>query len=114
MNIKKIVVDKVPENCIMCPFAATDFEDDPVCAAIPLEEFLPIDLDSSTRPSWCPLETEEVCEWQIKPSIAKWHGEPMHDIVKQCDPDSFYSAVIDKDKEAKCNCGKRIKYVEVE
>ena len=108
MNIKKIVVDKVPESCIMCPFAATDFEDEPVCAAIPLEEFLPIDLNSSTRPSWCPLETEGVCEWVLNYHIdnAVW------DIAPSCCVGEFS---MNKPNYEICpNCGKRIKYVEVE
>ena len=59
-------------------------------------------------------QVEDKCVWKIKTSLVKWGDKTLHDIKKQCDPESFYTAVIEKDIEKNCMCGKRIRYEDVE
>lgn len=58
MNIKRIVVDELPEGCIDCLFwnnatVNPDYQDDHYICDITLMK-----IDLNTRPDWCPLVKE--------------------------------------------------------
>lgn len=69
MNVKRIVVDELPESCRKCFFLAIHKEMD--CAdywcdlKIKVLDAKFVTGDYKERPSWCPLEVEEVCEKRI-------------------------------------------------
>jgi len=105
MNIKKkkkkIVVDELPDYCEDCDIF-NDLTNE--CS------FLDMYVSDShkRRHEMCPLEVEEVCEWVLNYHIdnAVW------DISPSCCVGEFS---MNKPNYEICpNCGKRIKYVEVE
>ena len=109
MNVVKIVVDELPENCNQCRFVKQmsmyNVILQPYCTVV--ENELTIDGNGS-RPSWCPLQLDEVCEWVLDYRI----DYAMWDIAPSCCVGEFS---INKPNYETCpSCGKRINYVEVE
>ncbi|MDD5294084.1 MAG: hypothetical protein PHW40_07260 [Candidatus Izemoplasmatales bacterium] len=73
MNVKRIVVDEVPEDgCSECCFSkvfTSKFGNDKVrCVATnkSVSDFA-FGYTKQPRPEWCPLEVEEVCEFKAEP-----------------------------------------------
>lgn len=104
MEIKKIVVDKLPEKgCYVCRFNSTLNYCSP---EEPMEFYLICTIKSSQimtnekyyRPSWCPLVVEEVCEW-----VHKFYDTYKSDCKESIVSESSYIYCP--------NCGKRIMYV---
>ena len=99
MNVVKIVVDELPENCNQCRFVKQmsmyNVILQPYCTVV--ENELTIDGNGS-RPSWCPLQLEEVCEWE-------------EDDEKQFYYFTDCGSYIDGIGYIYCaHCGKRVKY----
>ncbi len=60
MNIIKVIVDELPKKCVDCFYHKGDFysyEFDHWCA-VHIGKLRRI-INANTRPSWCPLESEE-------------------------------------------------------
>ena len=106
MNVKRIVLkagEELPEVCWECEACQGISPDYLYCMG------KHIDIDAhNTRPSWCPLQVEEVCEW-----VLDYHmDDAMWDIAPSCCVGEFS---MNKPKYEVCpSCGKRIKYVESE
>ena len=111
MNVKKIVVDELPEDgCSECCFSkvfTSKFGNDKVrCVATnkSVSDFA-FGYTKQPRPSWCPLVVDECCEWGILDAENGMYGI-------NCE----YMGMIHIDFHYTfCPmCGKPIKYVEVE
>lgn len=108
MKVVKIMVDKKPEKCSLCwyfDWKRNGYTNRYWCNA---KQNIHAIVDITMRPSWCPLETEEFCEWVLNYHIdnAVW------DIAPSCCVGEFS---MNKPNYEICpNCGKRIKYEEVE
>ena len=102
MNVVKIVVDEIPIICNLCHFEdILDYVGCHFCyasrKAISREKNY-----SLQRPDWCPLQLEEVCEWEEDDEKQFYH-------FTDC------GSYIDGIGYIYCaHCGKRVKYVEVE
>ena len=108
MNVIKIVVNELPTNCIDCQFhQILDYVGAHHCTGKPRTITHDKHGDLS-RPDWCPLQVEEVCEW-----VLDYHmDDAMWDIAPSCCVGEFS---MNKPKYEVCpSCGKRIKYVESE
>jgi len=104
MNVKKIVVDELPNMCIDCKLSFYSRVNEVyICFATKNRI-----ANSKVIPDWCPLEVEEVCEW-----VLDYHmDDAMWDIAPSCCVGEFS---MNKPKYEVCpSCGKRIKYVESE
>ena len=97
MNVKKIVVDELPNMCIDCKLSFYS-RDNEVYICFATKNRI---ANSQVIPEACPLEVEEVCEWV-------WEEYEMcispHNNGNWCDKDEYQFCPT---------CGKRIKYVEV-
>ena len=120
MDIKRIVVDELPECCSSCQFhIVLDYVGRDWCTAAKktILEKITYKLIS---PSWCPLQVEEECRWKVETE------------------GSIYDSITDRDEDYRClncnyivstadfedvlggkhhvkfcpNCGKRIRYEE--
>ena len=103
MDIKRIVVDELPECCSSCQFhIVLDYVGKDWCTAAKktILEKITYKLIS---PSWCPLEVEEVCEWV---EIEDGCFTTIHETGGLAPTNHEFTFCPD--------CGKRIKYVEVE
>ena len=89
MNVKRIIVDELPESCRFCPISDLSPKNYGNHCTIMDCRF---NDDRGLTPDWCPLEVEEECEWGT------------HTFDELADGDWKYCP----------NCGKKIKYVEVE
>ena len=100
MNVVKIVVDELPERCRMCKFQSVRPVKNGLRMYCSLKDKMVCNL--RVRPSWCPLEVEEVCEWVLEE-------------YEMCISPHNNGNWCDKDEYQFCpTCGKRIKYVESE
>jgi hypothetical protein len=66
------------------------------------------------RPSWCPLEVEQECEWHGEYGGYDEHGDMIFFARKTGCSDSHIQKVSVVDYTYCPNCGRKIKYVEVE
>ena len=111
MNVKQIVVDELPTNCIDCQFhQILDYVGAHHCTGKPRTITHDKHGDLS-RPSWCPLQVEEVCEWVLEKTdrgYAAFYIPKDHEQHQDC-----FTQNADTFKYCP-SCGKRIKYVEVE
>ncbi len=109
MNVKRIVVDELPSQCLRCKYfrvAYTTLQDMDFCNVA--DRYIDSD-DIHTRPDWCPLvvEDNEVCEWKKHKNYSYFMNP--HDYT------NGFIAVTEINRLDYCHdCGKRIKYVEVE
>ena len=105
MNVVKIVVDKLPESCDDCKFSHDWFDDDVSPSGIECEwtkTKVVWRVAINHRASDCPLQVEEVCEWEEDDEKQFYH-------FTDC------GSYIDGIGYIYCaHCGKRVKYVEVE
>lgn len=115
MNVLKIVVDEVPECCDLCWFVGYSEggyskHNGHFCEgtnAVKENKIISVDPYKS-RPDWCPLVVEEVCEW-------KEHMKYNTSCDVEFDCEIHYMNLEDDSKIHFCpNCGKPIKYVEEE
>ena len=108
MNIIKIVVDgKLPKSCHICQFKQTYEMFMPDCS---ITHFV-IYTDDEHRSESCPLVVEDVCEWireETERGFAAFYIPKYHEQHPDC-----YTQDAGEYKFCP-NCGKRIKYVEVE
>ena len=108
MNVIKIVVDEIPEyGCDDCtikrPSVSRGGYDIIICSASCKD--VTEHTENATRPSWCPLVVEDVCEWVLH----DFDGRKMYNSPENCGYHATHPEFIF------CpNCGKPIKYVEVE
>ena len=105
MNIIKIVVDELPDECVECKF----------------QKVRPINLGIATycllngkmthkinkRPAWCPLVVEDEVTFE---EFCKWKRSKNPDWYWQTECLDWFDDI----PREYCSCGKRIKYVEVE
>ena len=114
MNVIKIVVDEIPEyGCDDCtikrPSVSRGGYDIIICSASCKD--VTEHTENATRPSWCPLVVEDVCEWHE--TEVNEHGWRFW--MTGCKIKYDSSVQITKGEFNFCpSCGKRIKYVEVE
>ena len=113
MNVIKIVVDELPEMCEHCSYGATNKQGDNICVS-DHNNIRPIDYFDDNRPDWCPLQLEEVCEWSGEYGGYDKHGDMLFFARKTGCSDSHIQKVEVPNNIFCPNCGKRIKYVEVE
>lgn len=117
MNIKRIIVDELPEscffgNCIFPNYVETQISDWWECT-ITGNRIEGVKIKRE-RPSWCPLEPEQdqVCEWKGKPDEHfeyKSPHEPLHYLTDF--PNAVNGGVYDTKISTYYHvCGKRIKY----
>jgi len=109
MDIKRIVVDELPSQCLRCKYfriAYTTLPDMDFCNV--MNKYMDSE-DIYTRPSWCPLQVEDECVW-----------------VREKTDRGYAAFYIPKDHEQHIDCytqdagsydycptcGKTIKYVE--
>lgn len=119
MNVKRIIVDEVPEDgCCECCFSkvfTSKFGNDKVrCVATnkSVSDFA-FGYTKQPRPNWCPLVVDECCEWvKIKRNYPD-SNEPYLVYQTGCEYE-FDDWKVMVDWVFCPNCGKRIKYVEVE
>ena len=106
MNVKRIVVDELPESCGKCNFSI-ETTSHWSCFVLGKKLFTPY----SGILGECPLEVEEVCEWvreKTDRGYAAFYIPKDHDQHDDCytqDAGTF---------EFCPSCGKSIKYVESE
>ena len=118
MSTKRIVVDELPEDgCCECRFSkvfTSKFGNDKVrCVATnkPVSDFA-FGYTKQPRPDWCPLEVEEVCEWNGEYGGYDEHGDIIFFSKKTGCSDVHIQKVSVPNNNFCSNCGKRIKYVE--
>jgi len=100
MNVIKIVVDEMPENCGKCTLSE-ETERSSMLAC----PFLQSMWYSWEKPKECPLVVEDVCELVLN----DFDGRKMYNSPENCGYHATHPEFIF------CpNCGKPIKYVEVE
>lgn len=117
MDVKKIVVDKLPENCSECIISCESmYSTKYYCHA--LHNF----FERWEKPKECPLEVEEECVWKGKhrmigkPSEYIEYKSPhelpyYHTDFPNTVEGGYFETIIFK----YCHvCGKRIRYVESE
>jgi len=118
MNVIKIVVDKVPKTCHDChlqhqeSYGDANSKQDEFYVCEVMEQIID---DRLFKPDWCPLVVEdgEVCEWKgvryKPPGLPVYYAYyPPHDV-------SYRVSTYRGEEYLFCpDCGKRIKYVEVE
>ena len=109
MEVKRIVVDELPSQCLRCKYfriAYTTLPDMDFCNV--MNKYMDSE-DIYTRPSWCPLQVEDECVW-----------------VREKTDRGYAAFYIPKDHEQHIDCytqdagsydycptcGKTIKYVE--
>lgn len=118
MNVLKIVVDELPENCNDCSYYNIHYcgrARRTYCYALPsLEEEI---QDEYVRPDWCPLvvDVPEVCEWvQISRRYSWFVGwETTYELTQH--PSMLVDQKDINYMFVHCPyCGKRIKYVKRE
>jgi hypothetical protein len=99
MNVKRIVVDELPEVCWNCKLYVW-IDAFSFCGG--MKKAVPPDEVNYERPDWCPLVVEECCEWVLEE-------------YEMCISPHNNGNWCDKDEYQFCpTCGKHIKYVEVE
>ena len=113
MDIKRIVVDELPSQCLRCKYfriAYTTLPDMDFCNV--MNKYMDSE-DIYTRPSWCPLQVEEECRWEKFGRVYEgdYGWKTTYDLL---DHPSLIADIYDRDVDFKyCQyCGKRIRYVE--
>ena len=109
MDIKRIVVDEIPECCRKCDLMLYSMSQEKYYCYVNKKTIYP-----SLRPSWCPLQVEDECVWKLtycgKSEEACDYGEGLYLGEYKC-TDGWYQGY--KPDYTFCpNCGKHIKYVE--
>ena len=111
MDIKRIVVDELPSQCLRCKYfriAYTTLPDMDFCNV--MNKYMDSE-DIHTRPSWCPLQVEDECVWvreKTERGYAAFYIPKDHEQHIDC-----YTQ--DAGTYDYCpTCGKTIKYVESE
>jgi len=110
MNVKKIVVDELPNMCIDCKLSFYS-RDNEVYICFATKNRI---ANSQVIPDWCPLEVEEVCEWNGEYGGYDEHGDMIFFSKKTGCSDVHIQKVSVPNNNFCSNCGKRIKYVESE
>ena len=109
MEIKQIIVDELPENCTYClllEIIEGCRHDSYCCMAIEKNNWIDY---SETRPTWCPLVVEKVCEWKF---IKCKDEDYKFRIIRNCLPE-FKLWVNKLQRDPFCpNCGRKIRYEE--
>lgn len=100
MDVKQIIVDELPENCIECEFSQGIIPENLFC--IIANEKIKCN-PCNKRPSWCPLEVEQVCEWT---EDKEGCFMTIHETGGVAPENHEFTFCPD--------CGKRIKYIEEE
>jgi predicted RNA-binding Zn-ribbon protein involved in translation (DUF1610 family) len=89
MNVKRIVVDELPESCWECGISQVGIQGKWYCPILNASYL------SNVRPDACPLVVEEVCEWVHK----------FYDTYKS----DCKESIVSQSSYIYCpNCGKRI------
>ena len=123
MNVKRIIVDELPESCNDCDFLSSKFINNYSVCNLRNERIPEIFIENPGIPDLCPLELEEVCEWHLpKEPVGIQVGFETHyfdmdgTFIASCNQRRYkIGSKSLKFKYQFCpNCGKRIKYVEVE
>ena len=113
MKIKQIVVDELETNCKECIFHSKDSFGHMWCK--PLQYKISGLSPFGGVPSWCPLETEKVCEWTGKIKCIGMVDEYLQ-YKSPHEPPHFHNVIGNLDDRQiyiYCHvCGKRIKYEE--
>ena len=114
MNVKRIIVDELPEICNFCQFEdILDYVGCHFCYAKRKSISREKNYNLS-RPSWCPLVIDECCEWHGEYGGYDEHGDMIFFARKTGCSDSHIQKVSVVDYTYCPNCGRKIKYVEVE
>jgi len=71
-------------------------------------------LEMETRPSWCPLVVEDVCRYVGEYGGCDEHGDMIFFSRKTGCSDEHIQKIIVPDYKFCPNCGRPVKYVEVE
>lgn len=126
MNVKRIVVDELPNMCIDCKLSFYS-RDNGVYICFATKNKI---ANSQVIPEWCPLELEEVCEWKFW-WTEEYSGDPedtpdsILNLITVCEWDypELTGVALDESGDVAefmmrvgydyCpNCGKRIVYKE--
>jgi len=114
MNVIKIVANELPECCEKCDFYKPPYYRLSDCSYCRSKTEYILDKDLLSRPEWCPLVVEEVCEYVGEYGGWNEHGDTIFFSRKTGCSDEHYQKIVVPDYKFCPNCGKRIKYVEVE
>jgi len=101
MNVLKIVVDELPENCLSCDISQKHGLD----LYCPLINKVLYDA-IGYLPEDCPLVVEECCEWKKGKNHSLYFNPHIETMG--------YIASAKNDLKFCHDCGKRIKYIESE
>jgi hypothetical protein len=117
MNVKRIVVDRIPHSCSNCQYVRyhqynISGEVFPyACGANRISKQIEGGVELY-RPEWCPLEVEDVCEWVGEYRGYDGHGDLIF-VSKKTGCSDYHIQKVEVPNNTYCpNCGKRIKYVE--